>query len=1008
MRRLLSSLLLSLIMFPGLVFSQWESAHGPEGGTVNVLFEDGGNLYSGTASGIFRSTDAGATWKSVLGGIGPSGVYSFISHGGALFAGNASPHVMRSTDGGLTWTETSSENGSQVFNFISKGSALYAGSLWSGIWRTTDLGQTWEERNTGLPLNRSMTFFRTGSAFVVGMPGGGLYRSTDDGGNWTDISAAIPDGEVRAACEHAGAVYVYIVGFGIYKSTNQGITWNPTAASGVYSGLYSDGTRLYAIASDRLWFTDDGGASWTDRALMPNSQSGLCLIKSGGRLLIGHDATGVTASTDEGLTWAASSRGLSASRVTAVLKSGQNLFAGSASDGLHRSTDGGTQWTKLQVAQYFYNAQALAEKSNVIFCGSNVGVVYSTDAGDNWQIASGSGGYSITALAATSSVMYAATSQGQVLASTDNGVTWTLRGDLGTGDDINAIVDNGSVVMASTSGDGMFVSTDGGATWTVRNNGIGGFPSSQDLLLINGVWYFASTEGLYLSGDNGLNWILKENTLRGASSTAMVAVDGGILVGDYGDAVFFYDIKDTLWTRISEGYGGTVVNDLAENNGTVILGSYANGVWTREVNELTPAPGITINPPALDFGEIAAGTTLKKTASVENNSDGTVRLRTYAVTGPDAASFSLIMPQANILHVGEFANFDITFAPTAGRTYSAELVITSNDVSTPEHRIALSGKGQKAPEIAVDRPKITFPGTEVGSMRAELLTIENRGGEDLEISETSLTGSGSAVYFVRDGGSMIIAAGTSKEVSVEFTPAAAIPYSATLTIRSNDPGVPAYPVTLTGLGTSRAEPNIELDRAAISFGSANVGSSISENLTIRNIGTTALSITGYRFQEIGAGEFALQSGSPGTIQPSQQMMISLAFAPTKAGVHTATFIITSDDPDTPNAFVSLTGNAVVSSVSDIDAAPRTLLLQNHPNPAAGTTVIPFQLQQSSHVRLELFDLLGRPLQLLRDEVLPEGSHSLRLNTTALPAGVYIYKLSTDREVLTRRFVVTSP
>jgi photosystem II stability/assembly factor-like uncharacterized protein len=693
--------------------------------------------------------------------------------------------------------------------------------------------------------------------------------------------------------------------------------------------------------------------------------------------------------------------------VNTVLKSGQNLYAGPENDGLYRSTDGGNAWTKLQVMQYFYRAYALIERSNVIFCGSNIGIVYSADAGDTWQSAAGSEAYPIVCLSDPSPMMYAGTNQGQVLRSTDDGVNWTLQGDIGTGEEIIAIIDNGTVVMVSTQNDGLLVSTDGGATWTARNNGIDSPSISQDLLFIDGVWYLAGAEGLYISSDNGLNWILKENTLNGASSNALVHVNGGIVVGNHGKGIFFYDISDTLWTGISDGYGGTSVVDLAENNGTVILGSYANGVWTREVNDLIPTPRITVDPLTVDFGEISVGSTLQETINVENTGDGTVRLRTYGVVGPDAAAFSIARIDTDILHVGESLDFEVEFAPTEGRAYTAELVITSNDESSPEHRISLSGSGEQAPEISVDRPQITFPGTEVGSMRAEILTIENRGGADLEISETSLTGSGSAVFFVRDGGNMIIAAGTTKEVSIEFTPAAALPYSATMTIKSNDPDVPSYPVTLSGLGTSKAEPDIELDRSIISFISVNVGSSVSETLTIRNNGTTALSITGFTFQGIGAGEFSLQSGSAGTIQPSQQMMISLAFAPTKSGLHTASFIIASDDPDTPAAFVTLSGTAIVSSVDVNEAAPRTLLLQNHPNPVSGSTVIPFVLRQRSHVRIELFDLLGRPLRLLQNAELPEGSHALQLDASTLPAGVYIYKLGTDREVLTRKFVVSA-
>jgi hypothetical protein len=254
---------------------------------------------------------------------------------------------------------------------------------------------------------------------------------------------------------------------------------------------------------------------------------------------------------------------------------------------------------------------------------------------------------------------------------------------------------------------------------------------------------------------------------------------------------------------------------------------------------------------------------------------------------------------------------------------------------------------------------------------------------------------------------MVIAAGMSREVSIEFTPAAPLPYGATMTIQSNDPDIPAFPVILSGLGTGKSEPDIELDRSVINFLSINVGSRGVETVTIRNAGILPLVISGFSMQGLGAGEFAIENGSPGTLQPSHEMTISLAFAPTQSGVHSATFIIASNDPDMPNALVSLTGNALVTSVDDHAAAPQTLLLQNHPNPAAGSTVLPFMLRQRTHVRVELFDLLGRPLLLLHDAELPAGSHSLRLNAAVLPAGVYIYRLSTDRDVLTRKFVVTA-
>ena len=66
--------------------------------------------------------------------------------------------------------------------------------------------------------------------------------------------------------------------------------------------------------------------------------------------------------------------------------------------------------------------------------------------------------------------------------------------------------------------------------------------------------------------------------------------------------------------------------------------------------------------------------------------------------------------------------------------------------------------------------------------------------------------------------------------------------------------------------------------------------------------------------------------------------------------------------------------------------------QNYPNPFNPATTIPFEISAGGHVRMEIFDLLGRKLAVPVNGSLPAGSHRIRIDASNWPAGVYIYRL----------------
>jgi hypothetical protein len=111
-------------------------------------------------------------------------------------------------------------------------------------------------------------------------------------------------------------------------------------------------------------------------------------------------------------------------------------------------------------------------------------------------------------------------------------------------------------------------------------------------------------------------------------------------------------------------------------------------------------------------------------------------------------------------------------------------------------------------------------------------------------------------------------------------------------------------------------------------------------------------------------------------------------------------------------YVTVGGSANVAAKNpgtDAAIAPlipeSNLLGQNYPNPFNPSTEIRFGLSQPLHVRLIVYDLLGREVAKLADEDMDAGYHSVTWNANNVSSGVYIYRLSAGDFVQVRRMVV---
>lgn len=81
-----------------------------------------------------------------------------------------------------------------------------------------------------------------------------------------------------------------------------------------------------------------------------------------------------------------------------------------------------------------------------------------------------------------------------------------------------------------------------------------------------------------------------------------------------------------------------------------------------------------------------------------------------------------------------------------------------------------------------------------------------------------------------------------------------------------------------------------------------------------------------------------------------------------------------------------------------------LLRPASPNPFSACTAIRFELSESGPVRLDVFDVSGRLVEILVDEVLDSGGYTVELEGTELSQGVYLFRLATINGMDTCRCV----
>jgi photosystem II stability/assembly factor-like uncharacterized protein len=320
--------------------------------------------FGGVGGGVFKTSDGGINWEPItdgsvfgtasVGAIGlsdsdPNTIY--VGMGESPIRGNVShgDGVYKSTDAGKTWKHVGLEDTRQISRirvhpknpdivYVAAQGHVWAPNADRGVFRSTDGGKTWKKvlfrsDKAGAcdliidPTNPNVLYagfwevYRKPWDLESGGPGSGIFKSTDGGDNWTEITRnpGLPRGTIGivgitvspANSDRLWAIVEAEDG-GVFRSDNGGRTWTKTneqrnlrQRAWYYSRIYADpknAEEVYVLNTG-FYRSNDGGRTFTGIGVPHGDNHDLWIAPDDPNRMIESNDGGANVSFNGGKSW---------------------------------------------------------------------------------------------------------------------------------------------------------------------------------------------------------------------------------------------------------------------------------------------------------------------------------------------------------------------------------------------------------------------------------------------------------------------------------------------------------------------------------------------------------------------------------------------------------------------------------------------------------------------------------------------------------------------------------
>ncbi len=316
----------------------------------------------GTGGGVWKTIDAGASWRNVsdnafaTGSIGAMDVADsdanviYVGTGSEAIRSNVSigKGMYKSTDAGRTWRAAGLRDAGQIgavvvhpanpdIVYVAVVGNPFANGRTRGVYRTRDGGTTWQqvlflsdstgavdvELQPGSPDVVYATMWRGARRPWTIISGGGedgIYKSTNGGDSWNKLGGGLPTGVVgksdlavsAAAPQRVYALVEAKVGGGLYRSDDAGTSWaliNTTPGlitrPFYYDNVDADPTNadIVYVGTEGFYKSTDGGRTFRTMRTPHGDNHDLWINPRDGRIFIQANDGGANVTLNAGATW---------------------------------------------------------------------------------------------------------------------------------------------------------------------------------------------------------------------------------------------------------------------------------------------------------------------------------------------------------------------------------------------------------------------------------------------------------------------------------------------------------------------------------------------------------------------------------------------------------------------------------------------------------------------------------------------------------------------------------
>src|SRR4029453_8289900 len=346
---------------------QWRSIGPSRGGRVTAvagIATQPLTYYMGaTGGGVWKTDDAGVTWRNIsdpffkTGSVGavsvaesnPDVVYVGMGEGGLRGNLSSGDGVYKSTDAGKTWKHMGLLDSSQIGRlrihptnpdvvYVAAIGHAYGPNAERGVFRTKDGGTTWQRvlfvnDRTGAadiamdPSNPQVLYattwemLRTPWNITSTGPGGGLYKSTDGGDTWSRLASGLPAsnlGKIGVAVSPVNPQRVWATveadeKGGIYRSDDGGSTWqllndgfNMTSRQYYYGHIFADpldANTMYTFCAKYFYKSTDGGKTYSEVQTPHSDYHDLWIDPKDSRRMVNGSDGGAAVTFNGGRSW---------------------------------------------------------------------------------------------------------------------------------------------------------------------------------------------------------------------------------------------------------------------------------------------------------------------------------------------------------------------------------------------------------------------------------------------------------------------------------------------------------------------------------------------------------------------------------------------------------------------------------------------------------------------------------------------------------------------------------